>query len=112
MKSTLSAFEAFESSILILEEETIRLIIEYKLNDLILNNYDLIEIKLNKRIDELNQTSLIDNRILKKSSANLTYGPFDQNQIYSLYILACIINDSIIIVSQNSNNLLRENNCI
>lgn len=107
---TLSEYEAFKSSLEIVYEEKNRIVLSYKISDVVENNYDLIEIKLNKRIDEKNRTDVIENTIIRNSNGNITYGPFEQNSVYSAYILACTKEPHLLL--DNSNHFFKDDDCI
>jgi len=66
--STFSAYDAFKSSLEIVYYEKNQITVQFVVSDLISNNYNLIEIFLNERIDELNETQMLDKKLLKKPS--------------------------------------------
>ncbi len=65
---TFSVYDAFKSSLKIVDEENKHITVQFDISDLVLNNYDLIEIYLSQRLDESNQTKILDRKVLKKAS--------------------------------------------
>ena len=65
---TFSVDDAFNSSLKIVDEENKYITIQFNISDLVLNNYDLIEIYLNQRLDKFNQTKILERKNLKKQS--------------------------------------------
>ncbi len=60
--------------------------------------------------NEKNRTDVIENTIIRNSNGNITYGPFEQNSVYSAYILACTKEPHLLL--DNSNHFFKDDDCI